>query len=254
MQQECMRTVDAILLLSTPVDAILLLSTPVDAISACCPSRKTTTYAMEITRRSYFPHESVVIRNLTGDPQLLRLCPELSTSGFQSTIDREQCIYDVNFASEKQVVEEAYLLKAGEAVLYVFQGSLQPPIDLPREQMLVSVSSRNLYVPPLEVKICFKFIRAIWPAISSTVDSNWWDDYRADTLTYKMSSTYTAQKLKCSFDFSVAHSKSEVDTKQCCLLHLPLYNQEIFMYYPHGIRSSSEYPNRRTCGEDCCLI
>jgi hypothetical protein len=225
---------------------------------------------MKLTRRPLCPHESVVIRNTSGGPQLVRFCPEFSNSGFGDQDLREhlQCSYAVHFTPEQPPPEEpvvdvttVYTLQPGQAVIYVFQGEMRPPPNFPREDLLVALCAADHYtwkyglkVPPLKVTLCFKYKpdSLIYEAAYDDSIEHWWQSGYAGTLRHTITSLYTAQPVECSFFFQVSSSQSPEETQRCCLVHIPKLYQNTFVYYPHYIRPSVYERTVRTC--NCCLV
>jgi hypothetical protein len=208
---------------------------------------------MELKRRQLCPHESVVIRNTSPFTQLLRFKPAACQSvlSWGGTENLTRVSYKVHFTTEA-ILDFAYPIEAGEAVTFVFEGGLKASnADYPKEKLLLAVHDpdHGLVVPPMRVELCWEYIaksRVDTDGISATWERT------SSSLCHTLLSSYTAQKVECTFQFHVTFSFLKVESKRCCLIHLAQKNQDTFLYYPHDISQLINTCTKRICG-DCCM-
>jgi hypothetical protein len=205
---------------------------------------------LELKRRPLCPHESVVIRNTSPCTQLLRFIPGYCKSGVSAggTENLKQVSYKVHFTSEHQL-DFAYPLEPGEALTVVFKGGLKAPKDYPEKNLLLAVDDpdHGLVVPAMKVELCWMYLG--YSRMDDDCSVTWENSTRY--LNHSIVSSYTSQKVECTFQFNVTFSFSKIESKRCCLIHIPQKNQDTFLYYPHEINQLINCKNKRTC--ECCM-
>jgi hypothetical protein len=197
--------------------------------------------SVHITPRSdYLPHNSFILRNNDRAIKLRFIdtkrnyCSTDGSSAFQCFYREEnewnyktehikEYAFTVNYPEERE-----YCLKPYEALTVTIIGGLQPPNGLEKACLLKAVRKPryNFTVQPLEVQIHFEYI----------IDGN---DEECNTMWnsnyMQIYSTFTKQlpMHKCAFGFDVSVSRDPVELIRCCMVHSPIYDQNIFPYFPH---------------------
>jgi hypothetical protein len=168
---------------------------------------------------------------------------------------------------EENIAGTTITLEPGEAVTFVFQGSLKPlSPDVDVKDLALAVHDENLIscgldVPPLKVDITF------WYQQVFAEDDKKWSNQsgRTQQVTHTIQSRYTVQdaEVPCEYELNVFATRLEAESRRCCLIHQPMYNQGRFLYYAHDLDrivcppyyrspySNIKTPYTVTC--DCCL-
>jgi hypothetical protein len=196
------------------------------------------------------PHHSILLRNKTRGNQIIKL----SDSDQQyATLGGTMGDWENNWANMPDVkcnvilsgeTDKSYIVRPGKAIKFIFEGGIVPPEDF-EEDLLLAVH-RPKY--GLEVPCFSTFINFDYADVAADGDRTkpgplvkW------SNVHFSIHSPYTKQRVPCSFDYKVTVSEDEEEQQRCCLIHLPQYNQDTFLYYPHDF---SRRTGRRTC--ECC--
>jgi hypothetical protein len=189
---------------------------------------------LDITRRNsdFFPHHSYVIRNV-GDTVTIKLNNKNKMECHQelgSVLFPNPANYPITLSGNL----EEHVLKSGEAIVMIFTGGLVPPEGLDKSLLLKAVKKPGLWVDKINVHV----------GLECSVPGSLYQ--------FTLASNFTQQLAchDCKFEFHVSVLKDPVDVRRCCPEHSPMYEQNIFMYYPHIVpRVGSD----GTASCDCCI-
>jgi hypothetical protein len=193
---------------------------------------------MDIEPRSHcLPHFSYVARNLTTGPVIFRLVPAKEGKSFswyrpsKNHPDLFSRKYKVLFTGQHTA---EHIIEPGEAVTVIIKGSLKAPKHFKKPLLLaVEKPEYQLSVTELNVVIAFEY---------KGKTRDW-----AETFV-RFPTKYTEQEIACKFVFHVTYTRNKIEEKRCCLVHLPQWHQNKFLYFPHKwVQFSTKC---RSC--DCC--
>lgn len=207
---------------------------------------------MELKPRSpYLPHHSFTIKNVSPNIKHLRLSETKIGLQQQEAADAAAKKYhvpttelnvsdDINYDYLEQIV---YKIKPGEALTFIFEGSLVPPTEFEEDLLYaITIDKYNLHVPALTIMLEFEYTT---PDTADQWERNFTKQGR---LWFQIISSYTAQRVPCSFKYNITVTEEEEEHHRCCLIHVPHYNQDEYVYFPHNRPFPSSA--RKTC--ECC--
>jgi hypothetical protein len=144
-----------------------------------------------------------------------------------------------------------YQLKPFEAVTFTIIGGLQPTDGLSKDCLLKSAAlpMHNFRVEPLYVyfKVEYKDDEDMQ---RRKQDKDEPDQWRSTEVRFLSTFTKQLPVNKCAFVYDVTVSTDPVELLRCCPEHSPVYDQNVFPYFPHGRKlpiSEFKKPNCTCC-------
>jgi hypothetical protein len=220
-----------------------------------------------VKRSGYLPHHGFIVHNSSATTKVVRLSPESRARCL--IVDRvvrnhqellPQVNYDVQFKYEDQLQDgeeylKTHIVEPGHQLTFVFEGGIQAPPDF-KEELLraVDLPFYGLSVPSINTTIFLEYRNAAakedLPLAQQCYHQEAHDEWQMTSMSIQ--SVYTHQNVPCSFRYTVSVTAEDEEIRRCCLLHVPQYHQNTFLFYPHQLpyRMGHFRDVKRSC--QCC--